>query len=63
MQIRNTNGRLSAVGALMYKIQHGAVKIADPLSDSEWSILWDAYHEQKEALGLEGSTQSSSAGS
>jgi hypothetical protein len=63
MQIRNANGRLSAVGALMYKIQHGAVKIADPLSDSEWSILWDAYHEQKEALGLEGSAQSSSAGS
>jgi len=63
MQIRNANGRLSAVGALMYKIQHGAVKIADQPSDSEWSILWDAYHEQKEALGLEGSAQSSSAGS
>lgn len=63
MQIRNANGRLSAVGALMYKIQHGAVRIADPLSDSEWSILWDAYHEQKEALGLEGSAQSSCAGS
>jgi hypothetical protein len=63
MQIRNANGRLSAVGALMYKIQHGAVKIADPLSDAEWSILWDAYHEQKEALGLESSAQNSSAGS
>jgi hypothetical protein len=63
MQIRNANGRLSAVGALMYKIQHGVVKIADPLSDSEWSILWDAYHEQKEALGLENPAQSSSASS
>jgi hypothetical protein len=38
-------------------------QIVDPLDDSEWSILWDAYHEQKEALGLEGSAQSSSAGS
>jgi len=48
-QIRNANGHLPAVGALLYKIQQGKVKMNNPPSDPEWSILWDAYHEQQQA--------------
>ncbi|MCX5844397.1 MAG: hypothetical protein NT022_11775 [Deltaproteobacteria bacterium] len=48
-QIKNANGHLPAVGALLYKIQQGKVKMNNPPSAPEWSLLWEAYHEQQQA--------------
>ncbi len=47
MQIQNANGNLAALGARLYKIQNGAVKIADPPAKHEWIIIWAAYHDQR----------------
>ena len=46
-QIQNANGNLATLGARLYKIQNGAVKIADPPAKHEWIIIWAAYHDQR----------------
>ncbi|MFH1027047.1 MAG: hypothetical protein V1791_03500 [Pseudomonadota bacterium] len=46
-QITNANGNLAALGAKLYKIQNGAVKIANPPAKHEWIIIWEAYHDQQ----------------
>jgi hypothetical protein len=46
-QIQNANGNLAVLGARLYKIQNGAVKIADPPAKHEWIIIWEAYHDQQ----------------
>ena len=49
-QVRNANGNLAALGARLFKIQRGAVKMADPPRRHEWIIIWEAYHDQQAAL-------------
>lgn len=46
-QVRNANGNLAALGARFFKIQRGAVKMADPPKKHEWIIIWEAYHGQQ----------------
>jgi len=49
-QVRNANGNLAALGTRLFKIQRGAVKMADPPRRHEWIIIWEAYHDQQAAL-------------
>ncbi len=49
-QVRNANGNLAALGAWLFKIQRGAVKMADPPRRHEWIIIWEAYHDQQAEL-------------
>jgi len=49
-QVRNANGNLSVLGARLFKIQRGVIKMADPPRKHEWIIIWAAYHGQQAAL-------------
>jgi len=49
-RIRNANDDLAALGAMLYRIQQGAVKLSDPPAKHEWIIIWEAYHDQQAAL-------------
>jgi len=49
-QVRNANGNLAALGARLYRIQQGAVKLSDPPAKHEWIVIWEAYHDQQAAL-------------
>ena len=49
-RIRNANGALAALGARLYRIQQGAVKLSDPPAKHEWIVIWEAYHDQQAAL-------------
>jgi len=49
-QVRNANGNLAALGARLFKIQRGAVKMADPPVKHEWIVIWAAYHDRQAAL-------------
>ena len=49
-QVRNANGNLAALGARLFKIQRGAVKMADPPRRHEWIIIWGAYHDRQAAI-------------
>jgi hypothetical protein len=49
-QIRNANGNLAAFGARLYKIQSGAIKMADPPRKHEWIVIWAAYHDRQADL-------------
>lgn len=51
-RIRNANGDLAALGAMLYRIQQGAVKLSDPPAKHEWFVIWEAYHDQQAALRL-----------
>jgi len=48
-KINSANGNLGSIGALMYKIQHGQVQMAEAPADHEWIILWQAYNDRKAA--------------
>jgi hypothetical protein len=45
-RIRNANGDLAALGAMLYRIQQGAVRLSDPPVKHEWIVIWEAYHDQ-----------------
>jgi len=49
-QVRNANGNLAALGARLFKIQRGTVKIADLPLKHEWIVIWAAYHDRQAAL-------------
>jgi len=49
-QVRNANGNLAALGARLYRIQQGAVKLSDPPAKHEWIVIWEAYHDQQAAI-------------
>jgi len=49
-QVRNANGNLAALGARLFKIQRGAVKMADPPAKHEWIVIWAAYHDRQAAM-------------
>ena len=49
-QVQNANGNLAALGARLFKIQRGVIKMADPPRKHEWIIIWAAYHGQQAAL-------------
>jgi len=49
VKINSANGNLGSIGALMYKIQHGQVQMAEAPADHEWIILWQAYNDRKAA--------------
>jgi hypothetical protein len=49
VKINSANGNLGSIGALMYKIQHGQIQMAEAPADHEWIILWQAYNDRKAA--------------
>ncbi len=49
-QVQNANGNLAALGARLFKIQRGVIKMADPPRKHEWIIIWAAYHDRQAAL-------------
>lgn len=49
-QVRKANGNLAALGARLYKIQNGVVKMADPPHKHEWIVIWEAYHDRQAAV-------------
>lgn len=49
-QVRNANGNLAALGAMLYRIQQGALKLSDPPAKHEWIVVWEAYHDRQAAL-------------
>ena len=49
-QVQNANGNLAALGARLFKIQRGAIKMADPPRKHEWIVIWAAYHDRQAAL-------------
>ena len=49
-QVRNANGNLAALGARLFKIQRGDIKMADPPRKHEWIVIWEAYHDQQAAI-------------
>ena len=51
-QVRNANGNLAALGARLFKIQRGDVKMADPPRKHEWIVIWEAYHDQQAAIRI-----------
>ncbi len=50
LQVRNANGNLAALGARLFKIQRGEVRMVDPPRKHEWIIIWAAYHDRQAAL-------------
>ena len=50
LQVRNANGNLAALGARLFKIQRGEVKMVDPPRKHEWIMIWAAYHDRQAAL-------------
>ena len=49
-QVRNANGNLAALGARLFKIQRGEVKMVDPPRKHEWIMVWGAYHDRQATL-------------
>jgi len=49
-QVRNANGNLAALGARLFKIQRGVIKMDDSPRKHEWIIIWAAYHDRQVAL-------------
>jgi len=49
-QVRNANGNLAALGARLFKIQRGVVKMAGPPAKHEWIVIWAAYHDRQAAI-------------
>ena len=49
-QVQNANGNLAALGARLFKIQRGVIKMADSPRKHEWIIIWAAYHDRQAAL-------------
>ena len=46
-RIARANGNLASLGAWLYKVQQGQVKMATPPDKHEWTLIWKAYQEQK----------------
>lgn len=46
-RITKANGNLASLGAWLYKVQQGQVKVANPPEKHEWTVIWKTYHEQK----------------
>ena len=49
-QVRNANGNLAALGARLFKIQRGDIKMADPPAKHEWIVIWEVYHDRQTEL-------------
>ena len=47
-KITSANGNLAAVGAFLYKVQQGRVKVSDPPQKHEWTAIWKTYRETRE---------------
>lgn len=46
-RIANANGDLASLGAWLYRVQQGRVKVSNPPGRHEWTLIWKAYHRQK----------------
>ncbi len=49
-QVWNANGNLAALGARLFKIQRGVIKMDDSPRKHEWIIILAAYHDRQVAL-------------
>ncbi len=47
--IVKANGNLASLGAWLYKVQQGQIKVANPPEKHEWIMIWRKYNERKEA--------------
>jgi len=47
-RIIKADGNLASLGAWLYKVQQGRVKVCNPPQDREWTLIWKAYHDVKE---------------
>ena len=43
-RIYKANGDLAALGAMLYRIQRGDIRMGDPPAKHEWIVIWEAYH-------------------
>jgi len=46
-RIAKANGNLASLGAWFYKVQQGKVRVENPPSKHEWTLIWKAYHQRK----------------
>ncbi|MBN1850690.1 MAG: hypothetical protein JW932_19120 [Deltaproteobacteria bacterium] len=46
-RIAKANGNLASLGAWLYKVQQGLVKISNPPSRHEWTVIWKSYQQHK----------------
>jgi hypothetical protein len=46
-RISKANGNLASLGAWLYKVQQGLVKVANPPQKNEWTVIWKSYHQRK----------------
>jgi len=46
-RIAKANGNLGSLGAWLYRAQQGKVKVANPPTRNEWTVIWKAYGERK----------------
>jgi hypothetical protein len=46
-RIAKANGNLASLGAWFYKVQQGLVKVSNPPSKHEWTVIWKAYQQRK----------------
>jgi len=47
-RIAKANGNLASLGAWLYKVQQGKVKVANPPKKHEWTVIWKTYNQRKE---------------
>jgi hypothetical protein len=48
-RIAGANGNLPSLGAWLYKVQQGHIKVAHAPEKREWTLIWKAYREAKPA--------------
>lgn len=46
-RIAKANGNLAALGAWLYRVQQGLVRVVNPPSKQEWSVIWKSYNQRK----------------
>jgi len=49
-KINRANGNLGRLGAWLYKLQQGVIKMANLPTRHEWSIIWKAYRARKPGM-------------
>jgi hypothetical protein len=50
--IAKANGNLASLGAWLYRVQQGQIRVANPPEKREWIVIWKKYNERKEAHAL-----------
>ena len=51
-KIKKANGGLGSIGIQLHKMQTGKIKLAQPVSNAEWSKIWQVYNQRKTAIHI-----------